>query len=331
MALGTRIPPFKLPDLEGSCVHLKIHNRSSAPRCVHLPHCPFAQHVRHGFSRFAKEYQERGLVVFAVNSNDEQAFPEDGLGGMKEEAAQAGYTFPYLRDESQQVAQAFRAACTPDLFLFDRDRRLAYRGQFDDSRPLNASRSTAPICEPPQMPYWPDTTRAGTAKAQTSAAHQVEAGERARLFQEQTMIRGRRIHRRLPIRKGSHMSLRRALALIVLVLFPVTAFAADVSGTWTATFDTQVGQQSYTYTFVVKGTQLTGRAKSANGDVEIHGRQVDGTPSAYREPEVQDMDLRMCTRARWIQIRNQVHATVAEIIMAGSSRNFTVSAGHRGA
>jgi thiol-disulfide isomerase/thioredoxin len=101
------------------------------------PHCPFAQHVRHGFSRFAKEYQERGLVVLAINSNDEQAFPEDGLAGMKEESAQAGYAFPYLRDESQQVAQAFHAACTPDLFLFDRDRRLAYRGQFDDSRPRN--------------------------------------------------------------------------------------------------------------------------------------------------------------------------------------------------
>ena len=138
LALGTRIPPFQLPDLDG--VMRSPEEFTTAPALLVAficPHCPFAQHVRHGFSRFAKEYQERGLVVFAVNSNDEQAFPEDGLGGMKEEAAQAGYTFPYLRDESQQVAQAFRAACTPDLFLFDRDRRLAYRGQFDDSRPRN--------------------------------------------------------------------------------------------------------------------------------------------------------------------------------------------------
>jgi peroxiredoxin len=138
LALGTRIPPFQLPDLDG--VMRSPEEFTTAPALLVAficPHCPFAQHVRHGFSRFAKEYQERGLVVFAVNSNDEQAFPEDGLGGMKQEAALAGYTFPYLRDESQQVAQAFRAACTPDLFLFDRDRRLAYRGQFDDSRPRN--------------------------------------------------------------------------------------------------------------------------------------------------------------------------------------------------
>jgi peroxiredoxin len=138
LPLGTRVPPFSLPDLDG--IMRSPEEFSSAPALLVAficPHCPFAQHVRQGFSKFAKEYQERGLVVFAINSNDERAFPEDGLAGMKGEAAQAGYTFPYLRDESQQVAQAFRAACTPDLFLFDRDRRLAYRGQFDDSRPRN--------------------------------------------------------------------------------------------------------------------------------------------------------------------------------------------------
>jgi peroxiredoxin len=138
LPLGTRVPPFSLPDLDG--IMRSPEEFSGAPALLVAfvcPHCPFAQHVRQGFSKFAKEYQERGLVVFAINSNDERAFPEDGLAGMKDEAAQAGYTFPYLRDESQQVAQAFRAACTPDLFLFDRDRRLAYRGQFDDSRPRN--------------------------------------------------------------------------------------------------------------------------------------------------------------------------------------------------
>jgi len=138
LPLGTRIPPFNLPDLDG--IMRSPEEFSNAPALLVAficPHCPYAQHVRQGFSRFAKEYQERGLVVFAVNSNDEHAFPEDGLAGMNEEAAQAGYTFPYLRDESQQVAQAFRAACTPDLFLFDRHRRLVYRGQFDDSRPRN--------------------------------------------------------------------------------------------------------------------------------------------------------------------------------------------------
>lgn len=138
LALGTRIPSFKLPDLDG--VMRSPDEFTNAPALLVAficPHCPFARHVRQGFSRFAKEYQERGLVVFGVNSNDELAFPDDDLEGMKGEAAEAGYTFPYLRDESQQVAQAFRAACTPDLFLFSRDRRLAYRGQFDDSRPGN--------------------------------------------------------------------------------------------------------------------------------------------------------------------------------------------------
>jgi hypothetical protein len=113
------------------------------------------------------------------------------------------------------------------------------------------------------------------------------------------------------------MSLRRALALIVLVLFPVTAFAADVSGTWTATFDTQVGQQSYTYTFVVKGTQLTGRAKSANGDVEIMEGKVDGNTVSFVENlKFQDMDLRIVykgTMASDSEIK--FTRTVADIIV----------------
>jgi hypothetical protein len=85
----------------------------------------------------AREYQARGLAVIAVNSNDVDEFPEDGPDGMRQEAREAGYTFPYLFDESQAVAKAFRAACTPDLFLFDAARRLVYRGQFDGSRPRN--------------------------------------------------------------------------------------------------------------------------------------------------------------------------------------------------
>ena len=93
--------------------------------------------MRQEFAAFAKEYRERGLAIVGIASNDTRAHPEDGPAGMKEEAAAAGYTFPYLFDETQGVAKAFRAACTPDLFLFDRDGRLAYRGQFDGSRPGN--------------------------------------------------------------------------------------------------------------------------------------------------------------------------------------------------
>jgi hypothetical protein len=95
------------------------------------------RHIRQEFARFAREYEPKGLKVVAIASNDTTQFPEDGPGGMKQEAAEAGYVFPYLFDETQQIARAFRAACTPDFFLFDASRRLVYRGQFDGSRPKN--------------------------------------------------------------------------------------------------------------------------------------------------------------------------------------------------
>ena len=98
-------------------------------------HCPFVRHVRQEFARFAREYAGRGLAVVAIMSNDSQAFPEDGPEGMAWEARTFGYAFPYLFDETQEVAKAFRAACTPDLFLFDRHGKLAYEGRFDGSRP----------------------------------------------------------------------------------------------------------------------------------------------------------------------------------------------------
>ena len=84
---------------------------------------------------FTREFAPRGLAVVAINSNDVEAYPQDGPDGMRQEAAEHGYVFPYLLDESQAVAKAYRAACTPDFFLFDAGRRLVYRGQFDDSRP----------------------------------------------------------------------------------------------------------------------------------------------------------------------------------------------------
>ncbi|MBW3534845.1 MAG: thioredoxin family protein [Gemmatimonadetes bacterium] len=100
-------------------------------------HCPFVKHVQEGLAAFAREYQEKGLAVVGISSNDAAAYPQDRPEAMKEEAERAGYTFPYLYDESQEVAKAYRAACTPDFFLFDRDLRLAYRGQMDASRPGN--------------------------------------------------------------------------------------------------------------------------------------------------------------------------------------------------
>ena len=134
--LGTKVPSFRLPDLDN--VKVSPEDFTGAPALLVAficPHCPYVKHIRHEFSRFAADYQQRGLAIVAINSNDANAFPDDGPAGMKGEAVEAGYSFPYLYDESQQVAQAFRAACTPDFFVFGRDGRLAYRGQFDDSRP----------------------------------------------------------------------------------------------------------------------------------------------------------------------------------------------------
>jgi len=100
-------------------------------------HCPYVKHLRSALAEFGREAQSQGVAVVAISSNDAEAYPADSHEAMIEEARDAGYTFPYLFDESQQVAQAYQAACTPDFYIFDRDRRLQYRGQFDDSRPGN--------------------------------------------------------------------------------------------------------------------------------------------------------------------------------------------------
>lgn len=140
LPLGTPLPRFALTDFDGHLV--SSDDVATAPALLVAficRHCPFVRHIRAEFSRFAQEYQARGLAILAINSNDIVAFPDDAPDGMRAEAREAGYPFPYLFDETQSVAKLFRAACTPDLFLFDRDRRLVYRGQFDDSRPRTAT------------------------------------------------------------------------------------------------------------------------------------------------------------------------------------------------
>jgi peroxiredoxin len=138
LELGTPMPSFELPDVDGVLVSPGQFQNAPGVLVVFIcPHCPFVKHIRSAFAQFAHEYQQKGLPIIAVNSNDTVTFPDDSREGMKREIAKAGYTFPYLVDESQAVAKAFHAACTPDFFLFNRDRRLVYRGQFDDSRPAN--------------------------------------------------------------------------------------------------------------------------------------------------------------------------------------------------
>lgn len=138
LALGTPAPDFSLPDCDGRTHGLADFAGAPALLVAFIcNHCPFVQHVRDEFAALAREYQARGLAIVAINSNDIEAYPGDGPDAMRAEAAARGYVFPYLLDVTQAVAKSYRAACTPDFFLFDARRRLAYRGQFDDSRPGN--------------------------------------------------------------------------------------------------------------------------------------------------------------------------------------------------
>lgn len=136
--LGTAAPDFTLPDPDGTLYSLADFADSPALLVMFLcNHCPFVKHVRQGLAQLGRDYQPRGLAIVAISANDVASYPADSPANMKREAEQAGYTFPYLYDESQAVAKAYKAACTPDFFLYDRQRKLVYRGQFDDSRPGN--------------------------------------------------------------------------------------------------------------------------------------------------------------------------------------------------
>ncbi len=138
LSLGTLAPDFSLPDTWGKIVTLSDYNAAPALLVIFLcNHCPYVKHVRQGLAQLARDFQALGAGVVGINANDVANYPADSPARMREEAASAGYTFPYLYDETQAVANAYRAACTPDFFLFDQQRRLVYRGQLDGSRPGN--------------------------------------------------------------------------------------------------------------------------------------------------------------------------------------------------
>ncbi len=136
--LGMKAPHFRLPDAAGKLVSPDDFKDAPALLVMFIcNHCPFVKHIRAKLAEVGREYQQRGVAVVAINSNDAEEYPEDSPANMAKEARNAGYTFPYLCDETQEAAKAYRAACTPDFYLFDRARKLVYRGQFDDSRPGN--------------------------------------------------------------------------------------------------------------------------------------------------------------------------------------------------
>jgi peroxiredoxin len=138
LAPGTPAPDFSLPDTTGKLHRLQDFADSRALVVAFIcNHCPYVQHMIDGLARFAREYTAQGLSVVAINSNDASRYPDDSPANMAQFATQRGFRFPYLYDASQAVAKAYEAVCTPDLYLFDQARRLAYRGQFDGSRPGN--------------------------------------------------------------------------------------------------------------------------------------------------------------------------------------------------
>jgi len=138
LPLGTQTPEFRLPDCTGREVSLADFPDAKGYLVVFMcNHCPFVKHMRDQLAALGRELPERGVVMVGINSNDADKYPDDSPQRMKNEAETYGYTFPYLVDADQEVAKAFRAACTPDFFLFDGEGALVYRGQLDDSRPSN--------------------------------------------------------------------------------------------------------------------------------------------------------------------------------------------------
>jgi peroxiredoxin len=140
LALGTKAPDFELPDVvTGRTVSVRDFDPKRALLVMFIcRHCPYVRHVRSELARLGRDFADSELAIVAISSNDPTEYPEDAPESLAEEAREAGYAFPYLFDETQEVAKAYTAACTPDFFLFDTDRALVYRGQLDASRPSNS-------------------------------------------------------------------------------------------------------------------------------------------------------------------------------------------------
>jgi peroxiredoxin len=138
LPLGSQAPEFRLPDTDGNLVSLGDFRDAPALLVIFLcNHCPYVKHVRHELAKLTREYRDKGVASVGINSNDVASYPDDRPELMAREKAEVGYPFPYLYDETQEVAKAYQAACTPDFYVFDRDRKLVYRGQMDGSRPGN--------------------------------------------------------------------------------------------------------------------------------------------------------------------------------------------------
>jgi peroxiredoxin len=139
LALGTPAPDFQLPDVvTGQTISLGTFAEKKALLVMFIcRHCPYVKHVEKELARLGQDYKDSDLGIVAISANDAAAYPDDAPDSLKAMAMELGFTFPLCYDESQETAKAYTAACTPDFFLFDGDRKLVYRGQLDDSRPRN--------------------------------------------------------------------------------------------------------------------------------------------------------------------------------------------------
>ncbi|MCF7804060.1 MAG: thioredoxin family protein [Candidatus Marinimicrobia bacterium] len=142
LKLGTKLPPFELPDYEGNTVSSDEFEGDPVLVIFMCNHCPYVKNIVEKLSERTKEYRENGVHVVGISSNNVEEYPDDSPEKMKQFAEKHDLDFPYLYDESQEVAKAYRAACTPDIYLFNPDHELVYRGQFDDSRPGNGVEPT---------------------------------------------------------------------------------------------------------------------------------------------------------------------------------------------
>jgi peroxiredoxin len=179
LPLGTHAPDFSLPDTSGKRVSRDDFKAAPALLVMFIcNHCPFVQHIREELARFGRDYQEKGAAIVAINANDVEHYPDDSPAKMAKEAKKFGYTFPYLYDETQEIAKAYRAACTPDFYLFDGDRRLVYRGEPAQQRlgGDGCGSEKGDGCRPGRE------TRLPGSGPEHRLQHQMEGGERAGLL-----------------------------------------------------------------------------------------------------------------------------------------------------
>lgn len=139
LPLGTKAPDFKLPDVvSGGMIFLSTFKDKKAFLVMFIcRHCPYVQHVKEEITRIGEDYKDKNIGIVAISANDATVYPDDAPDSLREMAQELNFTFPFCFDETQEVAKAYKAACTPDFFLFNKERKLVYRGQLDDSRPGN--------------------------------------------------------------------------------------------------------------------------------------------------------------------------------------------------